>query len=533
MVEKQETAGTNNSIDKELNDLLSLNSQLLGAEGLERLILKHQKFNTPVWVGLDDGSKIEDKNFQIKRVLREMPDFIEMAKGIKLTPDKAQDLLETAFDSDLFDFSQTEVYVSLFTKVFNQAEEKRLEFSKQDISRIKKMISLAGKYGVINHSLYAFSTALRVGLSVEQSTSLIMKFPKADGHLAGYSFSPFISALNSLVLSDIPPDLVVKTFKALSEDRPYYRQSAFNLFEEAVLYHCPSGRMTPEKLLRDYFENPQEGDMEEYLSKVLDIDGSKKLPTGGKGEITSSLEDKNSYFTPKKGLLEYLPVPYRIKMGLNRGEVDLEYLTPRAESVWVEKGQGFFVFDPSSSTWYSLGGKTEIKGGRVLHFMSSYDIYQLSKTPLMFRVSPEDFEIMLFMAPDGDSFLKTYEKPLRKFFAAAPGGSDYSNVANLLEFSSGEGRARSFIVSSVGITEFSYPHDISKIKQMGEKMRELKDQFLLNFDWQGLSRYGQRMDYYTFVRILIDDLNTKLPSGFSINLYPRGSDLEQIVKKTI
>jgi len=182
-----------------------------------------------------------------------------------------------------------------------------------------------------------------------------------------------------------------------------------------------------------------------------------------------------------------------------------------------------FVFDPKLGLWYSLGGQLELpslgqvlsgRAERVRHNFLPYDISKLSKTPFLFHVHPEFLDC--FVTPPRNSLTYPHLRDhFTKFLTATPSRADYKAVAELMKMSKSEVFPRSFITHALGTTEFVYPHDIRAIGQMAEKSRDLRDEILLNLNPNPGLLNSTKND---FVKILFEDLNSRLPKGFAINL---------------
>ena len=211
---------------------------------------------------------------------------------------------------------------------------------------------------------------------------------------------------------------------------------------------------------------------------------------------------------------------------MNDGVSDLEEIAQARSHRWESVGEGMWVFDPNADTWYSLGGKTEVHPDRVRHYFIAYDASQLSERPYMFHTHPEDLEIML-RNPYDDFSTREYQDHVTKFLSSTPSRADYSVVADTIDRAASDIHPRSFIVHSLGITEFTYPNDLEKIKEKEIKKRDIRDQAMLNFGWNSLGWRRDIVDEATVAKMLVDDLNKLLPEGFAIKLHEPGTNLEE------
>lgn len=524
MGERLQPTGINLARDSHLRGLFAQNIQALGEQPLARVVEALRRFNGPVTIMEMDGSERVDNNWHLRQVLQEIPRYTEASTRAGLTSEQTEGLLTHLLNSTPYDFERNERNISLLRRALEQEAEKDQRLTRKDIGRLRKMIALAGKYGVLPHTIQGYTTARRIGLSIQDSTEMVMRLSDADGALAGYTFGSFNEALSSLAIAPINPEVVKDTFARVGGRRPYYRQSLYRALEEMITFSCPSDKVSPQELLQGLLANLQEGEdieaaMERYLS-----DKQKKLPGVDRIVVYAPGEERDRHFIPKPGRLELTALPYRTQLDLNEGVRDLEGIARARSHRWENIGEGMWVFNPDISMWYSLGGKTEVHPDRVRHNFVAYDAAQLSERPYMFHTHPEDLEVML-RNPYDDFPSREYRDHVTKFLSSTPSRADYSVVADTIERATSEIHPRSFIVHSLGITEFTYPNDLEKIKEIATKSRDIRDQAMLNFGWDYLHWRRDIIDEPTVARMLIDDLNKLLPEGFSIKLHAPGTNL--------
>lgn len=515
--------------DSELSALATRSLQSVSIEKLDRLMKAHRKFNEPVYVIDEQGREKRDDNFKLKRFLAEIPEYVDSAQQAGLSADQAQQLTETLLSSSPYEFHDPEITVSLLGRAFRNAADADRPLSEQDYGRLKGLVALSAKYGVDHNASYAYSLVQRIGLSTTQSTEMISKLIDADGYLSGYTFGPFCDALKTLNVAKVDPDLVVSVFDKLGGDRPYYGRAVFKAFEDIITFGCPSHNMTPQEAMESIMKQVEAGeDIEEVLVRFGGGD-QRQLPGEQQVEIINPQEERDRYFVQKPGELEIAALPYQTRRPLNEGLRDLEGIATASSGKWEETGEGFWVYDRRSGTWYSLGGQIEIRAMAMRHNMMPYDISQLSGEPLMFHCHPREFEVMIRPPRGASIFPEQYEDQVTKFLAATPSRADYAVVADLVERATDDMTAHSYIVHSLGVTEFTYPTDLEQLKRMSTESREIRDQALLDFDWRALK--GRGIDPETLTQQLINLLNKRLPEGFGIKLHPRGYNLDQELSK--
>lgn len=525
------------SSDNELNELLHANIELIGKPAVERLAKVMARFNGPVQIHQEDGSIVVEKNWDWKLMLKEIPPYFYSASKVGLNPEQIEDLLIHSLNATPYDFHRVEIDVSLLTKMFESESQRNQKLTQPDLDDIKKMLTLCGKYGVLPGSVYSLTIARRIGLSFKDATKLIMQLPEADDHLAGYSLPHFFEALIPLSIAKVDPKIVKQVFELAGGKRPYYSGSQYGALEEILVFGGPSMELTSEEILKRLLSRRKKG---EDFGKTIQrfIQENQLEPYDKKGVVVANPKQLiEKYFIDKSGELELQGLPYRTKRSLKDGIQDLQKIALHSSHRWESVGEGYWAYDPKTQTWYSMGGKLEVGLRKVRHKFIPFDVSTLSNTPYLLHVHPKELEIFL-VNPAEDYPDREHRDHYMKFLAATPSRADYSVVADLMEMATSNVPTRSFIVHSLGITEFTYPTDLEKIKEMAIKSRDIRDEMTLNFDWQdaiandildqikeslknGKKKIGVKtMDKTKLVKLLIEALNKTLPEGFELKFHP-------------
>lgn len=492
------------SPDPRLRTLANQTLEVLGPKSLNKIAKAFERFNTPVIVDEDeDGREKVDQNWSLKEVLKEIPGFTKSAIEAGLKQDQCEEILLHLLDSTPFDFERNEVNIYLLKRVMDMETELGDNIDSKDFIELKNMLSLSGKYGVIPHSLYSYIKLRRIGISTHDATTMVMKLPDADGHLAGYSFASFYEAVSSLSVAKVDPRISKKVLKKLGGDRPYYNQASYRNLTEMITFRCPAERISAQDLL-------------------VEILLGDKAKTNKKDVITPK-EDIRKYFILKDGGLELAALPYQVKKSLSEGIKDLERISQARSHRWEDVGEGMWIFDPKESIWYSLGGQLEIQVGKVRHLFLPYDASALSKTPFMFHVHPVDLE-PLIRDPYDDFPSREFRDHVTKFLAATPSRADYSVIAEMMKNAISPMTSKSFIVHSQGITEVTYPQEVEAVEKMAVTSRDIRDKVLLDYDWSFISETTpQSVNKTELVKYLVHEQNKLLPNGFSIKFTPSES----------
>lgn len=508
--------------DQELADLLSRSTNYLGEQGLNKLIEAYERFNKPVMIVDENGRETLDKNWNIKQLLTEVPSYMEAASKVNLSPTQAEDLMLHVINSTKYDFERNEKNILLLTRGLNYSVKHEEKLTKQDLKKLKRMVTLGARQDEIDQTLYTYAIAREVGLSLEDSVMMIIDFLESDFMVAaGYAMPHFTEALKTLKFAKINPEVVRQTFQSFASVNRGERDESYDLFKKAIVFECPAKDITPRELM-DYINVQTKSGNETIVDILRKFIAEKEqiASQSQKTEVIMPKKQKDRRFIEKEGRLEHAALAYRIQMPLMEGLKNLEQMAKARGLEWDEVAEGFWTFDPQTETWYSFGGETKIYAGKIRHEMIPYDISQLSDSPLLFHIHPEDNEIM-FGNPGADFPSNEYRDHVVKFLSSTPSRADYALVAELsYRSSSKKVQPRSFIVHSLGITEFTYPDDNEKLQKMSREARDIRDSAMLNFDWKSL--VGRGIDERQVVNMLVGDLNKILPEGFTIKFYPSG-----------
>lgn len=518
------------SPDSELTDLIATSAQYMKDEDLARFLQRQKKFDGPCTMG-KTGEKVQ--HWGLRKSLEHIPDYMESAETMGLTYSQANKLLIHMLDSEPYDFHQTDSTINIMARAYKAASKAKQNI-KGSYRNIKKMIKLGAESGVIDGCFYAFSILMRLGLSVDQACKTVMRIPEAEGSASGYPVPHFNDAIKSMLPAKVNPDLVVEAFEYLGGERPWFNMGDYDGFRAIMTFGCPSQGIAPNEMLSKFVTRARNGNKDipllETISSELNTD--EKIPT--------PLVSEERYFTETSGELEHAAQPYKNKRTLNQGIRDLEKLAVASGFKWEELGEGMWVFNQEKEIWYSFGGQLVLPGmGQVLsgtadkvsHKFIPYDISTISNNPFLFHVHPKELDV--FVAPSRESMAyPQFRDDITKFLTATPSRADYGIIAELLKESQRKVPTRSFIAHALGITEFTYPNNITQLEEMKEKSRDIRDQAMLGFDVDNyILRNGFSSNRFDLVQRLVQDLDKRLPECFNVTLYPIGTDFEKLHHK--
>jgi hypothetical protein len=340
----------------------------------------------------------------------------------------------------------------------------------------------------------------------------------------GYAIVPLLDVLRALKVANMDVKSLKRILNHVEKLPRWDRATAYQVLEEAFVTLCPGERITPQDLV-DIFFSQRAGNetITDFLFRFSKGHIEKRLTTKEPHATTSSLQ--HDYFQPKAGRLEHAPLPYQTVRNLQAGIRDLQGLALAKDYLWEDIAEGFWIFDPKTEVWYSLGGKTQIGDSAVRQVFLEYDISTLTRDPYLFHVHPEGLEIHL-SNPYSDFPTRELKKHAVKFYSSTPSRADYALVGDLMKATRQDiEHPRSFIVHSLGVTEFTYPEDPSKLDTMAIQAQSIRDEAAMNFRWDKIVLGTRGSDYVSVVKRLMKELNARMPEGFSVKFYPKGSKL--------
>ena len=509
-----EKNGISPSPDGELVGLVSDCSQYLAPQDLVRILNAQKRFDGPCTVGEHFGDLGEVvQHYDLRKTLKKIPGYMQTVKQAGLSYGQGLDLLMHLFNGDKYDFSQKDSDLIILTKALGASQgDKSLT---KNIAKVKNLMSAGVGGSGMGGSIYSFFITSRLGVPVSEASPLIV-----NGAEGSYVIGPFNEALKSMLPAHPNPELVVEAFDILNGNgRNYWNAGYYKQFEQLMTFVAPGNGISVDNMLAM------------FVSASKSTSKRKELEcTMSKKEATT--ESRERYFLPFEGKLECFAQPYVTRRSLNEGQIDLSEIANASYKDWKEVGEDMFVFDPKSQLWYSLGGKLEVpsmeevlsgRAERIRHRFLPYDISSLSETPFLFHVHPKALDI--FVAPDRDSLTRPQLRDhLTKFLTATPSRADYRGVASMLKDAKRKVGTRSYIAHSLGITEFSYPHDLNQLEEMGKKSRDIRDQVLLEFNLDRVLDGDGHIGKFDLVDLMIQDLNRILPKGFGLTLHKAGTN---------
>jgi hypothetical protein len=442
----------------------------------------------------------------------------QAAQHAQLTPQQTEDLLAHTINAipDQTDFDDTPTAVMFAGHAVAAASahmpDERLTTT--EIDGMKRVITVSGEKDAVVPGLEVYSAACRAGLSPADSESVTKTCIETSPEWrVANSTQALRDVLRSVDIAGVDPTLLRTVVEEISTSNPEHQWRDFESLHEALVYQCPEIGITPNELLQAAVDHFQHGVPLDEANQGLQGLGVVREAEAMQFSADPALAREaaiNRHFIEHPGPLVNAAMPYRTERSLAEGTEDLHSLADANRQRGEQVARGNWVHDPASGTWYSLGGRTvQSYTGESVNRPVPFDVSQLSDTPYTFTVHPRD------MAYSHDYFAH-----------ALPHPDDLTGIVNMLVSATQPVAMRSYVATTFGTTELTYPPDPLAVADLAATMGNLRQLALLDvtYDEAMLASHNEAARTALANRT-VARLNTELPDGFTLRFYPRGSDI--------
>jgi hypothetical protein len=500
-------------IDPELTDLFREVESRVGKKGLDLILQAHKPHNHGGYAHIDEEY---DPYYLLRSTFRHLPYHLDLGQRVGFNLPDQIDLVTHVISSNESLDAFPVLDLEATSRVFEAAYEWDIKVTKSDKNALLKLVTNAAEDGYIGECLYTTSLGVNVGLTIPDAAHLAFQIPDYDRGMAGYTLPEFLRTLKTLIYTDTDPHQIFSLFDKLGDQTPKVRSIAYSALQLAFLYGCRNYEITPGQLLNAIQQaQVQPKDIAKFISSYFN---NLNISISNKSEIFLKPNLDKLFYHRSRGQLDIAPQPYSLAKSFEDGLSDLTQIAHSSQSRWIEVGEGYWVADPKQSVWYSLGGVAEIRENGIHHDIVPIDITSLGQEQYHVHIHPKEYEYILNNNGFGAAH-PLFELLVAKFFAATPSGADYQRIADLLKLSKSV-KTTSLIVHSTGITEFRYPNNIAELESMASMSREIRNNILMEIDWEELKRHYKTTDLQKNIQLLFDRLNSTYPPGFSISYHP-------------
>ncbi|MCS4089957.1 hypothetical protein [Rhizobium sp. BK176] len=525
-----EASGLSPLPDAELKQLLDGLAQHLTGDDIAAYIVAVKRFDErPVQITESyPGEYLINMNsgrivhwWHLRKDCAAIPMFMTAASVGGLSYAESVELLRAVVDTNRYDFGGVDDLIKSTADMIEISNKRGVAFH-PSLAGYNRFLVEAKKDGEVDRAFGIARLGMVAGMSVEQSLDIVQAIYDGPG-IAGYVFRDLYDELETLGVHGAGGDLFYRALKAAHANRIGF--STFSaIIHSAATHTAYSHREIFEKIdgvlrLADDGAADTEGTALARRGSNAIVESSDPVdklvallvPSASDGPVVT--KDVDDYF-PELGLdaLVHGVLPYRVNRSLRDGLSDLRQLM---ETAFPE---GSWVFAPETETWYSLGGRTEVRPSRVRHDFFPYDVSALSLNPVFVHVHPKGNEV--FISPNRDSLaFPQLQKKLVSFLTALPSGADFLELSTLNRLSTRPVELTGLIVTSQGITEFSAPADAENVEAFAGSFKFDKGEAMTNFDAANyLAEYGIVEPDHAFIDRLLPAVRQKLPPGFEITL---------------
>jgi hypothetical protein len=504
--------------DPHLASLLTQSVEAVGPERLDRLLRLNEPFNV-MRLRLDESGRwADDEQNGNRTFLTELLACAEAAKGASVSNEQLEELVADVLkDVIIPDMIRSSDMMGPLTRALQVSAAAGEQLTPEDLAKLKQVIEAGARDEVVRESLTAYVSTREAGLSLEDGADLVLGYLGTANLRVGYDMWSFREALRALNVATVDPELVKEIFGSIERERPDPRNAMYTNLKDAIELLCPLRGITPAELLGSIAAHLRAGrSFDEAIDRVVEHSGG--LPSADETvNVIIPSEQRDRYFPAQEGALKHAVLPYQTRRSLNDGLRDLERLTGARRRKSEVAAEGRWVFDPQSGTWYSMGGSTVYipETGAVRHRGPlQYDHSQLTPSPYVFHIHPEDYGVA------GDRFGFIF-----------PSSADYRDAAASIGVANQPMQQRSFISHPIGITEFTYPNDTTHIAAVAEAFDEAKAALIDSFGAGDIINVANQVGQERLARLIVGEMNNRLPAGFAIKLHPHGVDLEEVIRQ--
>lgn len=506
--------------DPELAALLAQNLQLLGPVELNRVLEAAAPYHREGWVTQPDGTQEYYAFPQERQLLEVLPRFAQAADAVQAEPGQATDLLRHTLASPRMpQLWSPDAVVANTAKALAAAAEPGQPVAQETIDGLKELATLGAPDHITNVSMAAFEAARQAGFSPRDSITLVGEAVNAN-NIHTKSTRHFTDALRTFNVVDVPVDSLKTIFGAVHAV-PYRDQAvAYDDLRATVVLGSAAHSITPAAMVELIHDSITQGyGLQQALERAADGRGGREGLSGAPGrvEVVDPVEQREVHFNGRSDTLVHAALPYQTVKSLAEGVQDLEVLADARKEYGDVVAEGAWVFDPDSSTWYSLGGETTLSGDRFKNVTYGWDDFsRLSAQPQVFHVHPADTGFSV-----------------DRFGLVLPSAADFRLGASVVAKASLPIEPRTLIVHALGTTELVSPTaNADQCAEVGALFEAATANLFERMGGdKGIGRMAAAMGDVELAAATIERLNDVLPQGFRVLYYPRGTDPEHIAQR--
>jgi len=475
-------------VDSELATLLGVNAAKLGSATIDELLAANDAYNYSRPLGKNGaGEDITDPNAGHRDFLNCLPNLTNTAEEAGIDAETVKKIvLKTIPPTSLptpVDTGRLVDSVAGALKMPRDAEPQLATTA--EVEALQKLLNDSASTFFTQEGMELVAAARQAGLPLGESIGLVQRYLDTSTFIetvknAGY----FQSCLEVFDIAGADPALVVETLQAVQAAPSTERSHLYVQLKNTLAYGGPATGQSTNDLLQQITDGLRSGmEPTRAIGEAADFDVTAL--TDPDRVIIMPNTTPEEYFIQREGPLQHAVLPQRVTRSLEDGLRDINHLTFAASERGETVANSTWIFDPASSTWYSLGGETQRTGmHRTQTTQLPYDISTLSEHPIYVKIHSAEYAPN---RPDNIGHI-------------LPSPAELHNLANQFSHAQNGLDMRMFIAHGQGMTRIAaanvdyIPDPLQRNAEMAAALQTLGQEVTINAEAAYGAVYGRAYD---------------------------------------
>ncbi len=495
--------------DPELAALVVQGGEALGYDRLNRLLRLNEPFNQPHTTVAPDGTETTDPHYGHKHFLPRAIAYAQTCERVGMTDEEGALLLESALlAGDSARVAGSNRVTGSLAAALRPTAERGEHLTEEDTDGLLIVMAATSRHRMLMPSLHMIAAANRAGLGVAGASELIAQFMPGGTRR---EVELITEAMNVLDIADANPELIGHVFSGLINSQAHERYKGYELVKDALAYGGPAAGLTSNQILERIAEARSQG--LSYPAAVNHATGGfdkDALTDPERAAVLPHTPPEQYFINRNDSPLAHAVLPYRTVRSFEAGIQDIHRLTFARGDLDERVAAGGWIFDPATSTWYSLGGETRQTGEHSIETTQlPYDVSRLSNNPLFISIHPAEY------APAQP------ERPGHM----VPSPKELHRLAGMCEQAGSARAVRAFISHHRGITEIIHYPDAGVIRDLADDIEDVvQTAYGVVFgSWYMGRTMGPEIGEKETARRMFIAINAALDGAAELKLHPHGA----------
>lgn len=320
---------------------------------------------------------------------------------------------------------------SYFLLMFEHAAQSKKGFPTIDEKELQDLLATSKREWMTSHAIYNAGLLMRAGLSVGETNAILEELYKGNRVYQGMRAFQHLQAITK-VLTDLGanPRAIASTLRTVfGLMEKHYQDLPFALKElkEMIEYQTIEEGKSVDLVLKKIEQSIAQG------RKLKSLSGPE-INAGSTARWTTDFPLVNRALRPSH-------FNYKTKKSYEDGVREL-YEVAKDEATDQE---GAFVFDPDTSTWYSLASHTDadLSNRKVRTLFQNLDLGRFGSRPVFIHLHPDPLKF--YIQPDRN-FAGEHAPFLASWLASLPSQQDFQTFEKLIQDASNKNMRPSFVI---------------------------------------------------------------------------------------